>query len=47
MIFYGWNIPRQIVNTPVYTVDIAATISNLIGINEPNACIGVPIIKNE
>ncbi len=45
IIFYGWHIPRQKVNTPVYIVDIAPTIANLIGITEPNACIGIPIIK--
>jgi predicted AlkP superfamily pyrophosphatase or phosphodiesterase len=45
LIFYGWHIPRQKVNTPVYIVDIAPTIANLIGITEPNACIGIPIIK--
>jgi predicted AlkP superfamily pyrophosphatase or phosphodiesterase len=45
LIFYGWHIPHQKINTPVYTVDIAATIANLIGINEPNACIGIPLIK--
>ncbi|MFZ0453683.1 MAG: alkaline phosphatase PafA [Ignavibacteriaceae bacterium] len=47
LIFYGWHIPHQKINTPVYTVDIAATIANLIGINEPNACIGIPLIKPE
>ena len=45
IIFYGWHIPHQKINTPVYTVDIAATIADLIGINEPNACIGIPLIK--
>ncbi|MCK9279333.1 MAG: alkaline phosphatase family protein [Melioribacteraceae bacterium] len=44
LIFYGWKIPKQTVNTPVYIVDIAATICNLIGIQEPNACIGIPLI---
>ncbi len=47
MIFYGWHIPRQEINTPVYTIDIAATIANLVGINEPNACIGIPLIKSK
>ncbi len=45
MIFYGWNIPKQTINTPVYTIDIAATIANLLKIQEPSACIGIPLIK--
>ncbi len=45
MIFYGWHIPKQTVNTPVYIVDIAATVANLLNISEPSACIGIPLIK--
>ena len=44
LIFYGWHIPAKEINTPVYTVDIAATISNLLGVTEPNGCIGIPLI---
>lgn len=46
LIFFGWNIPAKSINKPVYIVDIAPTIANLLKINEPNACIGVPIILN-
>lgn len=45
MIFYGWHIPKQTINAPVYTVDIAATIADLLKITEPSACIGIPLIK--
>ncbi len=45
MIFYGWHVPKQTVNTPVYIVDIAATIADLLKISEPSACIGIPLIK--
>ncbi|MGB9664109.1 MAG: alkaline phosphatase family protein [Ignavibacteria bacterium] len=45
IIFYGWKIPKQTVNDKIYTVDIAPTIANLLKIAEPNACIGVPLIK--
>jgi predicted AlkP superfamily pyrophosphatase or phosphodiesterase len=45
LIFYGWHVPQQTVNAPVYTVDIAATIANLLKIMEPSACIGIPLIK--
>ena len=47
IIFYGWHIPALQINKPVYIVDIAPTISNLIGITEPNECIGIPIINNK
>lgn len=45
LIFYGWNIPNQEINDPVWIVDIASTIANILKINEPNACIGKPILK--
>jgi predicted AlkP superfamily pyrophosphatase or phosphodiesterase len=45
LIFYGWHVPTQTVNTPVYTVDIAPTIADLLKIQEPSASMGIPIIK--
>ena len=45
LIFYGWGIPKQEINDPVYTIDIAPTISNLLNITEPSGCIGKPLIK--
>lgn len=45
LIFYGWHIPQQTVNSPVYIVDIAPTIASLLGIQEPSASIGVPLIE--
>ncbi|MCU7494411.1 MAG: alkaline phosphatase family protein [Ignavibacteria bacterium] len=45
ILFYGWHIPKQTVNTPVYTVDIAATIANLLKITEPSGSMGIPLIK--
>jgi predicted AlkP superfamily pyrophosphatase or phosphodiesterase len=45
MLFYGWHIPVQTINTPVYTVDIAPTITDLLKITEPDCCIGIPLIK--
>jgi len=47
LIFYGWNIPRQTINKPVYIVDIAPTIADMLKIQEPNACIGIPLIKEK
>ena len=45
LIFYGWNVTAKQYNDPVYIVDIAATICNMLGITEPNGCIGIPLIK--
>jgi len=45
MLFYGWHVPAQENNSPVYIVDIAATICNLLHITEPSCCIGVPLIR--
>lgn len=45
MLYYGWGVPKQEVNTPVYITDIAPTITNLLNINEPSGCIGIPLIK--
>lgn len=44
LVFFGWQIPAEKINTPVYIVDIAATVADLLNINEPNACTGIPII---
>jgi hypothetical protein len=45
IIFYGWKIPAQTIITPVYIVDIAPTIADLLKIMEPSASIGIPLIK--
>jgi len=41
--FYGWNIPKQKVVSSYQTIDIAPTISRILNIPVPNACIGKPI----
>jgi arylsulfatase A-like enzyme len=45
LLFYGWNIPAQTVNTLVYITDIAPTIADLLKIAEPSASIGIPLIR--
>jgi arylsulfatase A-like enzyme len=45
LIFFGWHIPARTINTPVFVIDIASTIADLIKITEPSASIGIPIIK--
>lgn len=44
LIFYGWNIPKQTINKPVYIVDIAPTLADLLNITEPSGNIGIPLI---
>jgi arylsulfatase A-like enzyme len=45
LIFYGWHIKPGESNQEVFVEDIAPTISNLIHIQEPDATIGIPILK--
>jgi len=41
--FYGWKIKPQSIQTSYQTTDIAPTISRILDIPMPNACIGKPI----
>lgn len=43
--FYGWKIKPQTVSTSYQTTDIAPTISRILNIPMPNACIGKPIVE--
>lgn len=45
LIFYGWNVPAKTINKPVFIIDIAPTVSDLLGIDEPDACYGIPLIS--
>jgi arylsulfatase A-like enzyme len=45
LIFFGWHIKPGESNRECFVEDIAPTITNLIHIQEPDATIGVPIIK--
>ncbi len=40
LLFYGWNLHEQKINTPVMATDIAPTISQILKITKPNACVG-------
>lgn len=44
--FYGWKIQPQIVSTSYHTTDIAPTISRILDIPIPNACVGKPMELN-
>jgi len=43
--FFGWKIKPQTVSASYQTTDIAPTISRILDIPMPNACIGKPIIE--
>jgi len=47
LLFYGWNIPEETINKPVYIVDIAPTLADLLNITEPSGNIGIPLIKRK
>ncbi len=43
--FYGWQLKPQVVTTPYQVTDIAPTLSRILNIPMPNACIGKPIVE--
>jgi len=43
--FYGWKIKPHSISTSYQTIDIAPTISRILDIPMPNACIGKPIVE--
>lgn len=45
LIFYGWNIKSEQINTSYRITDIAPTICRLLNLPMPNATIGKPIIE--
>ena len=45
VLFFGWNIIAGSSNRPVYTIDIAPTISNWLGIPFPSGCQGHPFTE--
>jgi predicted AlkP superfamily pyrophosphatase or phosphodiesterase len=45
LMFFGWHVKPGESNQEVFVEDIAPTVCNLIHIQEPDATIGVPVIK--
>jgi predicted AlkP superfamily pyrophosphatase or phosphodiesterase len=45
LVFFGWHIKPGESGMEVYVEDIAPTISNLVHIQEPDATMGIPIIR--
>ncbi len=43
--FLGWKLKPQIIKTPYSMTDIAPTLSEILGLQFPNACLGKPIIE--
>lgn len=43
LVFYGWKLQPRKVATPVYVRDVAATLSRILFLREPNASIGNPV----
>ena len=44
LIWYGWGIKPGYDYSPTYMTDIAATLAALLHIQEPNGCVGKPIL---
>lgn len=44
LLWYGWKIPQGKTHTRVNITDIASTVAALLHIEQPNACIGNPIV---
>lgn len=45
LVFMGWGIKQGNTHKPTYMTDIAATIAALLHIQQPNGCIGEPIVE--
>jgi hypothetical protein len=43
--FAGMNIPAAKISRRIYTVDVAATLSTLVGTKVPSGCVGVPLTE--
>lgn len=45
LLFMGWKVPHGATSREVHITDIAATVCQLLHIQQPNACIGEPIVE--
>lgn len=45
LLFYGWKVEHGSTGREVHITDIAPTITQMLHIQQPNACIGEPIIE--
>jgi hypothetical protein len=45
LLFYGWNVNHGSTSREVHITDIAPTVTQMLHIQHPNACIGEPITE--
>jgi hypothetical protein len=45
LLFYGWKVKHGSTSREVYITDIAPTVTQMLHIQQPNACVGEPIIE--
>ncbi|MBR4898449.1 MAG: alkaline phosphatase family protein [Prevotella sp.] len=45
LLFYGWKVPHGATSREVHITDIAATVCQLLHIQQPNACVGEAITE--
>lgn len=45
LLFYGWQVEHGSTSREVHITDIAPTVTQLLHIQQPNACVGEPIIE--
>lgn len=45
LLFYGWKVDHGATSREVHITDIAATVCQMLHIQQPNACIGEPILE--
>ena len=45
LVFYGWKVKHGSTSREVHITDIAPTVTQMLHIQQPNACVGEPIIE--
>ena len=45
LLFYGWKVKHGSTSREVHITDIAPTVTQMLHIQQPNACVGEPIIE--
>ena len=45
LLFFGWNVEHGSTSREVHITDIAPTVTQMLHIQQPNACVGEPIIE--
>jgi len=45
LIWYGWNIPNQLIRREIQIIDIAPTLSDILNLQKPNSSSGKSIFE--